>query len=27
MGQSIFKFAAGKEWSNLPKELQAKDLT
>ena len=26
MGQPTFKFAAGKERSNLPKELQAKDL-
>ena len=26
MGQSTFKFAAGKERNNLPKELQAKDL-
>ena len=26
MGQSTFKFAAGKERINLPKELQAKDL-
>ena len=25
-GQSTFKFAAGKEWNNLPKELRAKDL-
>ena len=24
MGQSTFKFAAGKEWNNLPKELRAK---
>ena len=26
MGQSAFKFSAGKEWKNLPKELRAKDL-
>ena len=26
MGESTFKSAAGKEWNNLPKELQAKDL-
>ena len=25
-GQSTVKFAAGKEWNNLPKELRAKDL-
>ena len=25
MSQSIFKFVAGKEWDNLPKELRAKD--
>ena len=26
MGESTFKSAAGKEWNNLPKELQTKDL-
>jgi len=26
MGQSTFKFAAGKEWKNLPKEFRAKDI-